>query len=68
MVIVVDACPDFGSSKWVFICLSIVIFVTCVLIKEMFFKAVVCGESVKTKRACDSCVCVNFSFWWMFHA
>ena len=37
VVIVMDACPDFGSSKWVFVCLSVVIFATCVLIKEVLF-------------------------------
>ena len=37
VVIVADACPDFGSSKRVFVCLSVIIFVACVLIKEMFF-------------------------------
>ena len=36
-VVVMDTCPGFGSSKWVFVRLSVVVFVTCVLVEEVLF-------------------------------
>ena len=36
-VVIMNTSPDFGPSKRILICLSIDVFIACVLVEEVFF-------------------------------
>ena len=37
VVVIMNTSPDFGPSKRILICLSINVFIACVLVEEVFF-------------------------------